>query len=208
MSIDEAYGLYDATGLAGLVVSNEVKVAELVEVAITRIEEQNPRLNAVVLPAFADARDRVVAGVPQGPLHGVPYLVKDLNTNVAGLLSTNGSRALRDVVDHAIRVLERIEGFRALLTNILTVNAALVGQRQNEVMTELTQAGYDQNEQVKRISSWAAIFFAPTLVASVYGMNFDVMPETHWTLGYPFALLLMVLFGTALYTAFKRRGWL
>lgn len=117
-------------------------------------------------------------------------------------------RALRDVVDHAIRVLERIEGFRALLTNILTVNAALVGQRQNEVMTELTQAGYDQNEQVKRISSWAAIFFAPTLVASVYGMNFDVMPETHWTLGYPFALLLMVLFGTALYTAFKRRGWL
>lgn len=98
MSIDEAYGLYDATGLAGLVVSNEVKVAELVEVAITRIEEQNPRLNAVVLPAFADAQDRVAAGVPQGPLHGVPYLVKDLNTNVAGLPSTNGSRALRDVV--------------------------------------------------------------------------------------------------------------
>ena len=98
MSIDEAYGLHDATGLVGLVVSNEVKVTELVEVAITRIEEQNPRLNAVVLPAFADARDRVAAGVPQGPLHGVPYLVKDLNTNVAGLPSTNGSRALRDVV--------------------------------------------------------------------------------------------------------------
>ena len=78
MSIDEAYGLYDATGLAGLVVSNEVKVAELVEVAITRIEAQNPRLNAVVLSAFADAQDRVAAGVPQGPLHGVPYLVLSL----------------------------------------------------------------------------------------------------------------------------------
>ena len=75
MSIDEAYGLYDATGLAGLVVSNEVKVAELVEVAITRIEEQNPRLNAVVLPAFAAARARVVAGVPQGPRQGGPDLV-------------------------------------------------------------------------------------------------------------------------------------
>ena len=98
MSIDEAYGLYDATGLAGLVVSNEVKAVELVEVAITRIEAQNSRLNAVVLPAFADARDRVAAGVPSGPLHGVPYLVKDLNTNVAGLPSTNGSRALRHVV--------------------------------------------------------------------------------------------------------------
>lgn len=117
-------------------------------------------------------------------------------------------RALRDVVDHATRVLERIEGFRALLTNILTVNAALVGQRQNEVMTELTQAGYDQNEQVKRISSWAAIFFAPTLVASIYGMNFADMPELGWTFGYPFAVLLMVLFGAGLYTAFKRRGWL
>ena len=98
MSIDEAYGLYDATGLAGLVVANEVKAVELVEVAITRREAQNSRLNAVVLPAFADARDRVATGVPTGPLHGVPYLVKDLNTNVAGLPSTNGSRALRHVV--------------------------------------------------------------------------------------------------------------
>ena len=117
-------------------------------------------------------------------------------------------RALRDVADHATRVLERIEGFRALLTNILTVNAALVGQRQNEEMARMTQAGYEQNEQVKRISSWAAILFAPTLVASIYGMNFDVMPELHWMLGYPFALLLMILLGLGLYTSFKRRGWL
>ncbi|QJY50198.1 magnesium and cobalt transport protein CorA [Pseudonocardia broussonetiae] len=117
-------------------------------------------------------------------------------------------RALRDVADHATRVLERIEGFRALLTNILTVNAALVGQRQNEEMARMTQAGYEQNEQVKRISSWAAILFAPTLVASIYGMNFDVMPELHWTLGYPFALMLMILLGLGLYTVFKRRGWL
>lgn len=117
-------------------------------------------------------------------------------------------RALRDVVDHATRVMERTEGFRQLLTNILTVNAALVGQRQNEVMTELTQAGYDQNEQVKRISSWAAILFAPTLVASIYGMNFAVMPELGWGWGYPFAILLMALLGTGLYLGFKRRGWL
>jgi magnesium transporter len=117
-------------------------------------------------------------------------------------------RALRDVADHATRVMERIEGFRALLTNILTVNAALVGQRQNDEMARMTQAGYEQNEQVKRISSWAAILFAPTLIASVYGMNFDHMPELHWTLGYPFAVLLMVLLGLGLYTVFRRRGWL
>ena len=117
-------------------------------------------------------------------------------------------RALRDVADHSTRVTERAEGFRQLLTNILTVNAALVGQRQNDEIQRLSEAGYDQNEQVKRISSWAAILFAPTLVASIYGMNFDHMPELHWTLGYPFAIVLMMLLGLVLYTVFKRRGWL
>jgi magnesium transporter len=117
-------------------------------------------------------------------------------------------RALRDVADHATRVLERTEAFRQLLANILQANAALVGQRQNEEMARMTQAGYEQNEQVKRISSWAAILFAPTLIASIYGMNFRHMPELAWPLGYPFALVLMFLLGVVLYTVFKRRGWL
>ncbi|MHA6793241.1 magnesium and cobalt transport protein CorA [Pseudonocardia bannensis] len=117
-------------------------------------------------------------------------------------------RAFRDVADHATRVLERTENFRQLLTNILTVNSTLVGQRQNEEMTRLTEAGYEQNEQVKRISSWAAILFAPTLIASVYGMNFTHMPELSWLLGYPMAMGLMLLLGLALYLVFKRRGWL
>ncbi len=117
-------------------------------------------------------------------------------------------RNLRDVADHATRVMERLAGFRELLANILQVNATLVGQRQNEEMTRMTEAGFEQNEQVKRISSWAAIFFAPSFVASVYGMNFDVMPELRWPFGYPFALGLMLLLSGALYLAFKRKGWL
>jgi magnesium transporter len=117
-------------------------------------------------------------------------------------------RALRDVADHATRVMERIEAFRQLLSSILQVNAALVAQRQNEEMARMTEAGYLQNEQVKRISSWAAILFAPTLVASIYGMNFTHMPELTWPLGYPFAVLLMLLLGLGLYASFKRRGWL
>jgi Mg2+ and Co2+ transporter CorA len=91
------------------------------------------------------------------------------------------------------RVLERTEGFRQLLGNILTVNAALVAQRQNDKLTRLSEAGYDQNEQVKRISSWAAILFAPTVIASIYGMNFTNIPELEWQLGYPFTILLMLL---------------
>jgi magnesium transporter len=117
-------------------------------------------------------------------------------------------RMLRDVADHTAKVVERTEAYRQLLTNILTVNAALVGQRQNDEITSLTQASYRQGEQVKRISSWAAILFAPTLIAGVYGMNFHNMPELQWQLGYPMAIGLMLLLGLVLYLIFKRRGWL
>jgi magnesium transporter len=117
-------------------------------------------------------------------------------------------RYLRDVQDHAIQVNERVAGFRELLQNILSVNLTLVGLQQNEEVKALTEASIDQNDEVKRISAWAAILFAPTLVGTVYGMNFDHMPELHWALGYPFALLLMLVVSVSLYVIFKRRGWL
>ncbi|BBE47869.1 MULTISPECIES: magnesium and cobalt transport protein CorA [Rhodococcus] len=117
-------------------------------------------------------------------------------------------RYLRDVTDHATTVVERADGFRQLLGNILTVNATLVSQNQNEEMRNLTQASYAQNEEIKKVSAWAAILFAPTLIGTVYGMNFDDMPELHWHLGYPFALSMMFLTCGSLYTIFKRRGWL
>jgi magnesium transporter len=117
-------------------------------------------------------------------------------------------RRLRDVQDHVIRVVERVDAFRVLLQNALSVNATLVGQRQNEEMRHLSESSLAQNEEVKRISSWAAILFAPTLVGTVYGMNFDHMPELGWDLGYPFAVGLMLAMGLVLYLSFKRRGWL
>jgi magnesium transporter len=117
-------------------------------------------------------------------------------------------RLVRDVADHATRVRERVEGFRQLLANILTVNSTLVAERQNAEMTRLSEAGFDQNEQVKRISSIAAILFTPTLVASVYGMNFQHMPELGWTYGYPMSIGLMLLLMLVLYLVFKALGWL
>ena len=117
-------------------------------------------------------------------------------------------RYLRDVDDHLTQVIEQVEGFRQLLRDILTVNATLVAQQQNEEMKTLTEASLDQNEEVKRISAWAAILFAPTLIGTVYGMNFDRMPELGWGLGYPFALLLMLLVSLVLYGVFRRRGWI
>lgn len=123
-------------------------------------------------------------------------------------LDTELQRRLRDVQDHVIRIVERVDAFRVLLQNALAVNASLVGQRQNEEMRHLSEASLAQNEEVKKISSWAAILFAPTLVGTVYGMNFDFMPELGWELGYPFALGLMLAMGIVLYLTFKRRGWL
>ncbi|MCW2700815.1 MAG: corA2 [Blastococcus sp.] len=115
---------------------------------------------------------------------------------------------LRDVADHVTQVNERAEAFRLQLRDILTVNATLVAQRQNDEIRELTEASIAQGEEVKKISAWAAILFAPTLVGTVYGMNFDWMPETHWHLGYPFALVLMALVSGVLYAVFKRRDWI
>ena len=117
-------------------------------------------------------------------------------------------RRLRDVNDHALRLVERADAFRALLQNALTVQTTLIGQKQNEEMRTLTEASLAQNEEVKKISAWAAILFAPTLVGTVYGMNFDRMPELHWFYGYPAALALMVVTSTTLYVIFKRRHWL
>jgi magnesium transporter len=115
---------------------------------------------------------------------------------------------LRDVADHVTQVNERAEAFRLQLRDILTVNATLVAQRQNEEIRELTEASIAQGEEVKKISAWAAILFAPTLVGTVYGMNFEDMPELGWELGYPMALLLMIGVSLTLYVVFKRRDWI
>lgn len=117
-------------------------------------------------------------------------------------------RYLRDVADHVTHTSERVDGFRQALTEILTVNATLVTQQQNAEMRALAEAGFEQNEEIKKISSWAAILFAPTLVGTIYGMNFRHIPELSWSFGYPFAIGLMGVVCASLYVIFKRRDWL
>ncbi|MFJ9645789.1 magnesium and cobalt transport protein CorA [Streptomyces sp. NPDC004244] len=117
-------------------------------------------------------------------------------------------RYLRDVADHVTHTSERVDGFRQALTEILTVNATLVSQQQNAETRALAEAGFEQNEEIKKISAWAAILFAPTLVGTIYGMNFENMPELHWAAGYPFAILLMAVVCVSLYVIFKKRDWL
>lgn len=117
-------------------------------------------------------------------------------------------RYLRDVDDHLTSVVEQIDGFRQLLREMMSTNATLVAQQQNEEMKALTEASISQGEQMKKVSGWAAILFAPSLVGGIYGMNFDTMPELHWVFGYPMALTMMLIVSLVLYVVFKRRGWI
>lgn len=116
--------------------------------------------------------------------------------------------AFRDLTDRARYVDARVSSFRGTLDNALTIHSTIVDQRRNESMKEMTAQSIEQNDQVKKISSWAAIGFAPTLVAGIYGMNFRFMPELSWPFGYPFAIGLMVAVSAGLYAIFKRRDWL
>ena len=108
---------------------------------------------------------------------------------------------LGDVLDHVLRLIDRINAYRALLENALNLSSTLASNR-------LAETSIAQNEQVKRISSWAAILFAPTLIGAIYGMNFENMPELSWEWGYPLALGAMVVMAAALYLTFKRNKWL
>jgi magnesium transporter len=100
----------------------------------------------------------------------------------------------RDVQDHLARVTEQINGFDDLLISIM--------------QARLAQVTVDQNSDMRKIASWAAIAAVWTAIAGVYGMNFKIMPELEWTYGYPLVFGLMVLFSFLVYRALRRNGWL
>lgn len=142
--------------------------------------------------------------------------VKPLRAILAGLaagftkygVAEELQESLRDVADHTAHAAERIEGFRITLRDILSLNATLVAQRQNEEMKNLAEASNAQNEEVKKISAWAGILFAPTVVSSLYGMNFAHMPELSWELGYLWAIGAMLASSIVMWVIFRRKGWI
>ncbi|MER7933671.1 magnesium/cobalt transporter CorA [Streptomyces sp. NPDC093272] len=100
----------------------------------------------------------------------------------------------RDVNDHLLRVNEGVEGLDRLVSDVLSAHLAQMSVRQNDDM--------------RKISAWAAMAAVPTLIAGIYGMNFDHMPELHWVWAYPAVILLMAALELVLYRTFKRRGWM
>jgi magnesium transporter len=110
------------------------------------------------------------------------------------MIDENLEAYFRDVHDHVLRVSQRIEGFRDLLSSMLQAN--------------LAQASVRQNEDVRKITAWVAILAVPTMVAGIYGMNFEHMPELKWEFGYPVVLAVVLLVCGLLYFRFRRAGWL
>lgn len=100
----------------------------------------------------------------------------------------------RDVHDHLTRVNESVEGLDRLVSDVLSAH--------------LAQVGVQQNDDMRKISAWAAMAVVPTMIAGIYGMNFEHMPELHWTWSYPVVIALMAALEVVLFRTFKRRGWL
>jgi magnesium transporter len=115
---------------------------------------------------------------------------------------------LRDVDDHLLEAADRIDLFRTSLRDILTVSATLMTQQQMEEMRKMTEQGTIENEQMKKVSAWAAIIVVPTLISGIYGMNFTYMPELEWRYGYLFAWGLMLTSAIVLLIVFRKKNWI
>ena len=135
---------------------------------------------------------RIIEGMRTGTLDPSPYpgaSDEEKNEEAVEL-----ARQFRNVLDHVTQIKERLEDLRSSLENALRVHDTLLGQQ--------------QNDDTKKISAYAALLMVPTIVGSIYGMNFEVMPELKWQFGYPAALLLMVGSCLLLYWFFKKNKWL
>ena len=148
---------------------------------IYKLKQEVAEFRRAMLP-LQRPLERLAAGeVPHVPAAAEPYF--------------------RDVHDHLLRAVDQIEVIDRQLTDVLQANTARVTTGQSRVALR-------QNEDMRKISAWAAIIAVPTLIAGVYGMNFDHMPELHWLLGYPLSIVLMGAAAGLLFRLFKRSGWL
>ncbi|SPF02046.1 magnesium and cobalt transport protein CorA [Streptomyces sp. MA5143a] len=184
--------------IADHVVDGYVAVADAVQDDIDEVETE----------VFSPGRKSTPRGTDAGRIYQLKREVMEFKRAVLPLvrpmqlLSERPMRLVdpdiqkyfRDVADHLARVQEQVVGFDELLNSILQAN--------------LAQASVAQNEDMRKITSWAAIIAVPTMVCGVYGMNFDYMPETRWKFGYPVVLGVTVALCLGIHRTLKRNGWL
>ncbi|WP_414709334.1 magnesium/cobalt transporter CorA [Pseudonocardia sp.] len=120
--------------------------------------------------------------------------VRKLTEGYSSLVPHEVRSYFRDVDDHLVTVTERIAGFNELLSSLIDAALAKITLRQNTDM--------------RKISAYVALISVPTMIAGIYGMNFDYMPETHWKFGYPMVWLVIIVSCLSLMRVFRRNQWL
>ncbi|MFJ8657697.1 magnesium and cobalt transport protein CorA [Streptomyces sp. NPDC093795] len=184
--------------IADHVVDGYIAVADAVELDIDQLE----------IDVFSPAAKGTTRGTDTGRIYQLKREVLEFKRAVTPLLrpmqllserpmrlvDPDIQKYFRDVADHLARVQEQVVGFDELLNSILQAN--------------LAQATVAQNEDMRKITSWAAIVAVPTAVCGVYGMNFDHMPELHWKYGYPMVLTGIIAVCFTIHRTLKRNGWL
>ena len=155
-----------------------------------RIFEGEPgRANVEAL--YALKRELMVLRHAAGPAHEA---VGKLYGGRVPAVTMNTQEYFRDIYDHLVRIEQRVDSLREMLTTAMSVNLALVT--------------VNEGETVKRLASYGALVAVPTLVAGIYGMNFEHMPELGWRYGYAVALAIMAGVDSYLFFRFRKAGWL
>jgi magnesium transporter len=167
---------------------------------IDEIAEQVEDVESAMFEASAKSHQQEIFGLKRELLNLRKVLAPErevLNTLIRRdepVFSETTLPYFQDVYDHVIRVMDTVDLNRDQLSGLLDAHLAVVSNRLNMIM--------------KRMTALSMIMMSVTLVASIYGMNFDLMPELHWTLGYPWALGVMLVVGAVLAVLFKRIDWL
>ena len=185
------YVLY---ALMDTVVDRYFPVIDALEEELERIEERifegaGARENVEAL--YALKRKLMVLRHAAGPLHEA---CSKLYGGRVPAVTAGTQEYFRDIYDHLFRINQSIDSLRDMLTTAISVNLSLVTVHESET--------------VKRLASYAALVAVPTMVAGIYGMNFEVMPELRWKFGYPVTLAVMALFDGYLFFRFRKAGWL
>jgi magnesium transporter len=179
--------------IADHVVDDYRDVSLQVEADIDSMEEQifSPRSTTDIDQIYLLKREILELRRAVNPLSDALH---EIVSEYKDLISKEVVRYLRDVIDHQTLAAERINTYDELLTSLVTA--------------ALARTSIQQNLDLRKISAWVAIASVPTMLAAIYGMNFEHMPELHWTWGYPAAVGLMATVCMLLYRTFRRNHWL
>jgi len=179
--------------IADSIVDSYLDVTELIETDIDSMEEDifSPLSQTNIECIYLLKREVVELRRAVSPL---ATDLERIGTDHDDLVNVEIRRYMRDVLDHTIKVSERIASYDDLLSSL--------------VQAALGKVAMQQNVDIRKISAWVAIAAVPTAMAGVYGMNFDNMPELHWTYGYPAVLLLMTTVCVLLHRTFRHNNWL